>query len=201
MRAMRRTLFLLSLAACGGGAAPAPPPAPAPAAPAASASAAPAPANDDARRGEKIEALTSGEAKKGECTAEHRAALEKLLDGVESGLASSGVKTVGKKVLALSASPRGFETTVTGKGTEIHVLAYAAHELSLDVLVAGTPATTMRSPLQRDPAPPPLDIAGIGKVPELESDSRQIVIKPGQPIQAKLTGQGCAAVLTLMKSP
>jgi hydroxyethylthiazole kinase-like sugar kinase family protein len=69
------------------------------------------------------------------------------------------------------------------------------------VLVGTAAATTMRSPFQRSamPSAPSLELPTIGVVDEVQSDSRQVTIKPGQPIVVKMTGQGCAALVAFLK--
>ena len=91
--------------------------------------------------------------------------------------------------------------TVTGKGTEVHVLAYGVKEISMDVLSGSTAATTLRSPYQRNAttAPMSIDVPKVGPVTDVQSDSRQVSIKPGQPIEVKLTGQGCAGLVTFLR--
>lgn len=100
-------------------------------------------------------------------------------------------------MLALSDTTKGFELTLSGKGTQVHVIAFSPKEVSMDVLAGKEAATTMRSAYQRDvtngPAKVTLPKVG-GDVP-LESDSRQIEMKPGTPLQVKLRGQGCTGVV------
>lgn len=217
---MQRHAFLLScvygLAACGG--TPTPPTAPSvpapPAAGSAAASAAPKAdepkkmsAEDAAKQAAAIDALTEGEAKKSTCDPDHKAALEKLLDELEAGVkAKKGddgqplmIQTVDKRTIALGPAPRTITMTVTGRGTEVHVIAMALRDVSMDVMSAGTAATTMRSPFQRTIAAPKIDLPKIGTVTEFQSDSRQIQIKPGQPLEVKLHGQGCTLVAAFQK--
>jgi hypothetical protein len=203
-------LAIAGLAACGG----APPP-PAEAAP--PASAAPdgagakkaAPEDNAASRAAAIDALTAGEAKSGACDEGHKAALEKLLSDVESGMQAKngedgkplGLQLVGKRVVPLGAGAKSMEMAVSGRGTEVHVLAFGAKEVSLDVLVGNAAATTMRSPFQRSAttAPLALELPKIGTIKEVQSDSRQVQIKPGQPIVVKLSGQGCVGLVSFLK--
>ena len=177
---------------------------------AAAADAKSAPSGDDAaKRAAAVEKLTSEEAKSGNCTEEHKAALEKLLADVEAGMKGKNdddgkplaMQLVGKKVLALGPSAKSFEMTVTGRGTEVHVMAYAAKDVSMDVLVGTAAATTLRSPHQRAATKEPvaLDIASVGKVTDVQSDSRQVTMKPGQPLVVKVTGQGCAGIISFLK--
>jgi len=210
LRSLSSAVFVAmaaAVAACGGGgneAAPAVAPTSAPAGTAAA-----KPADDGAQKAAAIAQLTAGEAKSGQCDAEHKAALEKLLETVEAGMKSKNgddgkplaFQVVGKRVVALGPNARGVELTVTGKGTDLHVLAYGVNEISMDVLAGTTAATTLRSPFQRSSTPTPLslDVPKVGPVTELQSDSRQVVIKPGQPLEVKLTGQGCAGLISFLK--
>jgi hypothetical protein len=201
---------LTALASCGGSSAPPPAP-PSSAASATPRDSKPAQAGQDehAKQAATIERLTSDEAKSGNCDADHKAALEKLLADVEAGMKAKngddgkplGMQVVGKRVLALNSNAKGVEMSVTGKGTELHVLAYGLKDVSMDVLAGTTAATTLRSPHQRSATASPmtLEVPKIGKVTELMSDSRQVVIKPGQPLEVRLTGQGCAAMISLLK--
>lgn len=209
MRTLPLSLASLALlAACGGA-----PPSQAPAAPSAPAPTAQGDAglegkDDAAKRAAALESLTADEAKSGTCDPEHAAALEKLLADVEAGMAAKtgedgkplGLKLMTKKVLSLGPTARGVEMSVTSGAAELHVIAYGAKEVSLDVLQGNTAATTLRSPYQRSAAAGPLQIQlpKVGTVTELQSDSRQVQLKPGQ-FQVRLTGQGCAALVTFRK--
>lgn len=204
MRSLLSTvLAALLLTACGG--AP-PPPAETAAPPPTTDAAKPkAPAADDpAAKAAAIEALTAGEAKSGTCDEAHKAALEKLLGDVENAMKSKsgedgkplGLQVVGKRTAALGAGPKSTEMAVSGKGTEVHVLAFGAKEVSLDVLVGNAAATTMRSPLAG--GAPPLVLPKIGSV-DAQTDSRQVQIKPGQPLVVKLSGQGCVGLISFLK--
>ncbi|MDB4940640.1 MAG: hypothetical protein JWP97_174 [Labilithrix sp.] len=211
----RRVISLLVVAlapavACGN----ASPPAEAPAAPSAgtsgaSAAAPPTSGGGAAGTAAALATLTAGEAKSGTCDPGHQAALEKLLAEVEEGMKGRtgedgkplGLQVVGKRTVALGSAARATEVAVSGKGTELHVLAFGANEVSLDVLVGTTAATTMRSPFQRSatPKPPSLDIPRVGTVTDVQSDSRVVRIKPGQPVVVKLSGQGCAALVSFLE--
>ncbi len=206
-------LVIPCLAACGG----APPPAPDAPRPAASAATAPTPATKagadakdaKATKAAALEALTTEEATKGTCDEAHKAALEKLAAEVEAGMQAQtgadgkpiGFTLVAKRVVALGAQPRSIELAGSARGSEVHVLAFAVHDVSLDVLVGKAAATTMRSPFQRTAtkAPLTLDLPKIGHVDELLSDSREVTLEPKQPIVARLTGQGCVAMLAFLK--
>jgi hypothetical protein len=161
-------------------------------------------AGDAAKRQAALSALVANEAKTGTCDKDHEAALEKLASDFEAAVKAKGddgkplnVQTVSKRVLALGPSARGVEMSVTGHGTELHVLAFGARDVSMDVLAGTSAATTMRSPL-KTLLPTGIDLPNVGHA-ELQNDSRQVVIKPGQPLQVKLTGEGCAAMLAFVK--
>lgn len=221
MRSSSGILWCLAiggLTACGG--APPPPAEAAKVAPAAADGGAAKAGTEDnaASKAAALDALVAGEAKSGTCDEGHKAALEKLLGDVESGMKAKngedgkplGLQLVGKRVVALGAvaaggalgtSTKSMEMAVSGRGTEVHVLAFGAKEVSLDVLVGNAAATTMRSPFQRTAtaAPPALELAKIGSVGDVQSDSRQVQIKPGQPIVVKLSGQGCVGLISFLK--
>lgn len=161
-------------------------------------------ADDAAKKAAAVEKMTSEEAKSGTCDASNQAAVERLLGEVEAGMKGKTdedgkpmtLQLVGKKVLALGPNAKQFEMSVTGRGTEVHVMAFGAKEISMDVLVGNTAATTMRSPIV--PKGAALDVANVGKV-DAQTDSRQVSIKPGQPIVVKVTGQGCAGIISFLK--
>lgn len=156
-----------------------------------------------------VDALTEDEAKKGACDPDHKAALEKLLAEIETSMKAKagddgkplGMQTVEKRVVPLSSRPSSIQLTVSGRGTQLDVLVLGVREATLDVLANGTPATTMRSPFQRTvtASPPTIELAKIGTGIELQSDSRQIQIKPGQPLEVRLRGQGCAILAAFHK--
>ncbi|HQY62361.1 MAG TPA: hypothetical protein PK141_13265 [Polyangiaceae bacterium] len=196
---------LTVLSACGG--AP-PPPAEAPKPAASAAPAAKADAKDaKATKTAALDALVAGEAAKGVCDPAHQAALEKLLVEVEAGMKGKqadgkpiGFTMVAKRVMPLGSSARSIELAGSARGTEVHVLAYGVHGVSLDVLVGKAAATTLRSPHQRSAASPiAIQLPTIGAVDELESDSRQVTLEPNQPIVVKLTGEGCVAMAAFLK--
>lgn len=188
-------------ASCGGGSAPAEGPKAADA-PVADAGPKKASAPDDkATKSAAIDALVDGESKRGACDDAHKAALEKLLADAEANMSKNGLQLVARRVVALGSAAKSIELAVSGKGTEVHVLAYGVKDVSLDVLVGTAAATTLRSPFQRSATSGPLSIElpKIGTVDELQTDSRQVTIKPGQPIVAKVSGQGCAALVAFLK--
>ncbi len=75
-------------------------------------------------------------------------------------------------------------------------MSFGAKDVSMDVLVGNTAATTMRSP--HVPKDVMLEVANVGKV-DVQKDSRQVNIKPGQPIVVKVTGQGCAGIISFLR--
>jgi hypothetical protein len=158
-------------------------------------------ADDKAKKAAALEALVAEEGKSGTCDQGHDAALTKLVADAESTMTKNGLQLVVKRVLALGSAPKSIQLSVTGKGTELHVLTYGVHEISLDVLVGNAAATTLRSPFQKSATTGPLslDIPKIGTVDELQTDSRQVTIKPGAPIVVKVSGQGCAAIVSFLK--
>ena len=180
-----------------------PPPQPTPAATTSSSAAAPAkPAGQDgeAKKTAAIEKLTSEESKSGNCDADTKAAFEKLLGDVETSMKGQGMQLVGKRVLALTDKAKGVELTVSGRGTELHVLAFGLKDISLDVLAGKQAASTLRSPHQRTAVTPlVVDVAKIGKISEVPTDSRQVTIKVGEPLEVRLTGQGCAGMISFLK--
>ena len=187
---------------CGGGSAPpaeAPKPVDTAAADAGAKKA--SPQDDKATKTAALDALVDGESKKGTCDDAHKAALEKLLADAEANMSKNGLQLVAKRVVALGSGAKSIELAVSGKGTEVHVLAFGVRDVSLDVLVGTAAATTLRSPFQRSSTSGPLaiELPKIGTVDELQTDSRQVTIKPGQPIVAKLTGTGCAALVSFLK--
>lgn len=192
-----------TLVACGG--APPPPPSTPEAGPAKPTAAPTAGKDDSAKKAAALEKMTADESKSGKCEADHEAALNKLLADVEAAAKSktdddgkpANLQLVNKKVLALGSAARGVELSVTGKGTELHVMAFGVKEISMDVLAGTTAASTMRSPYKSGMTLS-LDLPS-GKVTELQSDSRQSTIKQGQPLQVKMTGQGCAGMIAFIK--
>jgi hypothetical protein len=160
--------------------------------------------DDSAKKAAAIEKITADEAKSGNCDASLQAAVDKLLADVETSMKGKTdddgkpvtLQLVGKKVLALGPNAKQFEMSVTGRGTEVHVMGFGAKEISMDVLVGKEPATTMRSALVAKGMA--LDVANVGKV-DAQYDSRQVNMKPGQPIVVKVTGQGCAGIISFLK--
>jgi hypothetical protein len=204
MRSLVIASFALLLVSCGGST-PEPKTTETTAKPAASGDAAPAGGADDpAKKAAAVEKMTADEAKSGTCDPSNQAAVDKLLAEVEASMKGKTdedgkpvtMQLVGKKVLALGSNAKSFEMSVTGRGTEVHVMGFGPKELSMDVLVGKEPATTMRSTLIAKGMA--LDIAGVGKV-DTQYDSRQVNMKPGQPIVVKVTGQGCAGIISFLK--
>ena len=205
MRSFSAAVLAGVLSMACGGASPPPSETPAPAVPVADpAKPRAAVADDGAAKAAAIEALTAAEAKSGTCDEGHKAALEKLLGDVESTLKARngedgkplGLQLVGKRTVALGAGAKSIEMAVSGRGTEVHVLAFGAKQVSLDVLVGNAAATTLRSPLASGPTP--LALPTVGTV-DAQADSREVQIKPGQPIVVKLSGQGCVALISLLR--
>jgi len=202
MRSLVTLSFALLLFSCGGSAPE--PKAAEPAKPASTGEAKPASGDDAAKKAAAIEKMTADESKSGTCDPANQAAVDKLLADVEAGMKGKtdedgkpvNVTLVGKKVLALGPNAKQFEMSVTGRGTEVHVMGFGAKDVSMDVLVGTTAATTMRSPLV--PKDAALDVANVGKV-DVQRDSRQVNIKPGQPIVVKVTGQGCAGIISFLR--
>ena len=156
-----------------------------------------------------LEKLTLGEAKSGTCDADHKAALEKLLDEVETNVRAKTedgkplkIESFTKRVLALSEAAKGVQLTLSGKGTQVHVIAFSPKEVSLDVLVGNAPATTTRSTYKPEvtKGPAKINLPKVGGDVTLEGDSRQIEMKPGTPLDVRLRGQGCAGVVVFSKS-
>jgi hypothetical protein len=204
MRSLVTASIALLLVSCGGSS-PEPKTTETTAKPAPSEGAKPAGgADDSAKKAAAVEKMTADEASKGACDGSHQAAVDKLLADVEASMKGKtdddgkpvNVQVVGKKVLALGSNAKSFEMTVTGRGTEVHVMGFGAKELSMDVLVGKEPATTMRSALVAKGMA--LDVANVGKV-DAQYDSRQVNMKPGQPIVVKVTGQGCAGIISFLK--
>lgn len=198
--AFAAAIVSMLLASCGGSE---PPPA-APAGPAPSASASAAPKVDEAaQKAAALEKLTSGEAKSGTCDEGHKRALEKLLADVEGAVAAKKgddgkpLEVVAKRVVALGASPKMVELSVSGRATELHVLAFGVRDVSMDVLVGSAAASTRRSPLAES-APKALDVPNVGTA-DLQRDSRWTEIAPAQPLVVRLSGEGCAAMVTFLK--
>ncbi len=202
---------LVALFACAGAPAPARgPEEPKPAAATPSSSAPKPSAQDDkATKTAAVDALVAGEVKSGTCDEGHKAALEKLLADVEAGMKAKtgedgkplGLQLVAKRIVPLGTAAKSMELAVSGRGTEVHVLGFGVRDVSLDVLVGSAAATTMRSPFQRSATASPLtlDLPKIGVIDEVQSDSREVSIKPGQPIVVKMTGTGCAALVSFLK--
>lgn len=202
-------LVLAFAAACGGS----PPPEPtAPTPSSSSAAKASADAGASAAGGidaAALEKLTAEEAKSGNCDPGSKAALEKLLDEVEKnsrGLSDEGkpikIESFTKRVLALSEAAKGVQLTLSGKGTEVHVIAFSPKEVSLDVLAGNQPATTTRSSYKSEvtKGPAKINLPKVGGEVPLEGDSRQIEMRPGMPLDVRMRGQGCAGVVVFSKS-
>ena len=204
-------LVITSVVACGGGSPP-------PAAP----SSAPAPTSSPSGEGDggasgkssgldtaALEKLTADESKTGSCDGEHKAALEKLLDEVEAKVRAKTedgkplkIESFTKRTMALSDAAKGIQLTLSGKGTEVHVIAFAPKEVSLDVLAGNQPTTTMRSRYKNEvtDGPAKINLPKVGGDVSLEGDSREFEMKPGTPLDVKMRGQGCAGLVVFSKS-
>jgi hypothetical protein len=205
MRAHATLVLASSIAvvACGGAA---PPPSAASDAPSRTAPAkGDAKVDDAAKKTAALEKLTAGEAKSGTCSEGHKAALEKLLSDLETAMTTKtsddgkplDLDVIVKKVVALGASPKATEMTVSGRGAELHVLAFGARDVSMDVLVGKAAASTRRSPYT-SVAAKTIEVPDVGVV-DVQSDSRWTEIAPGQPLVVKLSGEGCAALVTFRR--
>jgi hypothetical protein len=207
--ALASGLVLALAAACGGS----PPPAPETAAPSGSTAKTTADAGTGAAAGgidtAALEKLTAEEAKSGNCDPESKAALEKLLDEVETnarGLMDEGkpikIESFTKRVLSLSEAAKGVQLTLSGKGTQVHVIAFSPKEVSLDVLAGNQPAATTRSSYKNEvtKGPAKIHLPKVGGDVPLEGDSREIEMKPGMPLDVRMRGQGCAGVVVFSKS-
>jgi hypothetical protein len=202
--------FVAGLLACGGSPPPAPPTAtPAPSAPAPAAEEAGAKGTGEGVNAAALDNLTAEEAKSGTCDPEHKAALEKLLDEIEANVRAKTedgkpltIESFTKRTLALSDAAKGVQLTLSGKGTQVHVLAFSPKEVSLDVLAGKEAATTMRSSYKAEVTKEPatIKLPKVGGTVPLEGDSRQIEMKPGTPLDVKMRGQGCAGVVVFSKS-
>jgi hypothetical protein len=204
-------LAVLSVVACGGGSPP--PEAPTtPASGAASASGADAGTSGKNAGGldtAALEKLTTEESKSGNCDAEHKAALEKLLDDVEATVRAKTedgkplkIESFTKRTMALSEAAKGIQLTLSGKGTEVHVITFSSKEVSLDVLAGNQPTTTMRSHYKSEVTngPAKITLPKVGGDVPLEGDSREFEMRPGTPLDVKMRGQGCAGVVVFSKS-
>jgi hypothetical protein len=154
-----------------------------------------------------VDAITAGEAKAGACTPEHQAALEKLRGELDAAMPKKAgddgkvlaLKPIFNRIVALGPSGKSIEVTLQGSLTQAQVLAFSAKDISIDVLVGKAAASTIRSPFQRTALAKPasIELPKAGSV-ELQTDSRQVELEKGQPIQVKMTGEGCALVVGYM---
>lgn len=162
----------------------------------------------DAKKAAALETLTQEESQKGACDPEHQAALEKLRAELDAQVPQKAgedgkplaLKPIFNRVVALGPNARSVEISLQGSLTQAHVIAYSSKDVSIDVLVGKSAASTMRSPLQLTALPKlAIDLAKVGGSVELASDSRLVELEKGQPIVVKATGQGCALVVGYMK--
>lgn len=166
-------------------------------------------ANADAEKKKQAaarEEITQAEAKSGQCEDAHKAALEKAMSVIEDAVKAKngddgkpiGFTTVDKRVAVFGSDPRNVQIKVAGRGTEVHVLAFAPEPLSLDLEHEGKSAT-VRSPMASDMASKsPDEHAKFGKA-ELQVDSRIVDTKAGDTLQIKVRGQGCGILMAFMK--
>lgn len=152
------------------------------------------------------EEITSGEVKSGNCEDAHKAALEKAMGAIEDAVKAKngddgkpiGFTTVDKRVTVFGPDPRNVQIKVSGRGTEVHVLAFAPEMLSLDLEHEGR-AATVRSPMAAEMAGKSADEhPKFGKA-ELQVDSRIVDTKAGDTLQIKVRGQGCGILMAFMK--
>ncbi len=141
----------------------------------------------------------------------YKAALEKLLADVEATMKAKtgedgkplGFQMVGKRIVPLGNSTAQTEMSVTDAAPTCTVLAFGAKDVSLDVLVGNSAATTMRSPFQRDATSKP----PTPRHPEGRDGDRG---PNGQPRSSDQAGRaarhqaewpGCAAYISFLEAP
>ena len=159
------------------------------------------------KQAKALEELTQGEVKGGACDADHKASLEKLMAAVEDSMkARTGddgkpisFTVVDKRTTVFGPDPRNVQIKVSGRGTEVHVMAFGPKELSLDMVHDGR-AATVRSPAAGEMAQKsPIEHPKFGKVTEVQVDSRVVDVKPGETLEIKVRGQGCGVLMAFMK--
>jgi hypothetical protein len=209
---MKRLLFLAcALAACGGGAANEGPKN-------ASDVTANKPKDDPAEAAKKaaeeekkkqaaaLEEITQAEVKSGQCDTDAKAALDKLMTSIEEAMKSKsdeagkpiGFTTMDKRSLVFAPDPRTISVKVSGKGTQVHVLALSVEPVSLDMMHEGK-AATVRSPFASEMASKgPIEHPKYGKV-DAQVDSRIVDVKPNETLEVKVRGQGCGILMSFMK--
>lgn len=162
--------------------------------------------DDKKKQAAALEEITQGEVKSGQCEGDHKAALEKAMAVIEDAVKAKngddgkpiGFTTVDKRVTVFGPDPRNVQIKVSGRGTEVHVLAFAPEMLSLDLEHEGRSAT-VRSPMAAEMASKsPDEHAKFGKQ-DLQVDSRIVDTKAGDTLQIKVRGQGCGILMAFMK--
>lgn len=161
---------------------------------------------DKKKQAAALEEITQAEVKSGECEGDHKAALEKAMSVIEDAVKAKngddgrpiGFTTVDKRVTVFGPDPRNVQIKVSGRGTEVHVIAFAPQMLSLDLEHEGR-AATVRSPMAAEMASKaPDEHAKFGKQ-DLQVDSRIVDVKAGETLQIKVRGQGCGILMAFMK--
>lgn len=206
---MRKLALCLVLAACGGGDSnqPVNTPTDVNAKPKTDPNAGKSAGDDEKKKqAAALEEITQGEVKSGQCEDAHKAALEKAMATIEDAVKAKngddgkpiGFTTVDKRVTVFGPDPRNVQIKVSGRGTEVHVLAFAPEMLSLDLEHEGRSAT-VRSPMAAEMASKaPDEHAKFGKQ-DLQVDSRIVDTKAGDTLQIKVRGQGCGILVSFMK--
>ncbi len=161
---------------------------------------------DKKKQAAALEEITVAEVKAGQCEADHKAALEKAMGAIEDAVKAKngddgkpiGFTTVDKRVTVFGPDAHNVQIKVTGRGTEVHVLAFAPEMLSLDLEHEGR-AATVRSPMAAEMASKaPDEHAKFGKA-DLQVDSRIVDVKANETLQIKVRGQGCGILVAFMK--
>lgn len=159
------------------------------------------------KQAKALEELTQGEVKGGQCDADHKASLEKLMSAVEEAMKTKagddgkpiGFSVVDKRTTVFGPDPRNVQIKVTGRGTEVHVMAFSAKETSLDMVHEGR-AATVRSPIATAMAQAnAIEHPKLGKITEVQVDSRIVEVKAGETLEIKVRGQGCGVLMAFMK--
>jgi hypothetical protein len=153
-----------------------------------------------------LEDITQSEVKSGQCDADAKTALEKLMTTVEDAMKAKnddagkpiGFTTLYKSSNVFAPDPRTIQVKVAGKGTQVQVLALSSKEVSLDMVHDGR-AATVRSPFAQEMAGKgPVDHPKYGKV-DAQVDSRVVDVKPNETLEIKVRGQGCGVLMAFMK--
>jgi hypothetical protein len=162
---------------------------------------------DKQKQAKALEDLTQGEVKGGECDADHKASMEKLMASVEDAMKAKagddgkpiGFTVVDKRTAVFGPDPRNVQIKVTGRGTEVHIMAFGSLPTSLDMMHEGR-AATVRSPAATELASKSsIEHPKFGKVTEAHVDSRIVDVKAGETLEIKVRGQGCGVLIAFMK--